>query len=98
MLRIFESEISIATTEEQEYLLNLCFAASNLSLTEANRYLSHELAPTKWRVYEGGHHMTIFIENDHDKIFVKLLDLKDPGLAIEGIPNYLRAEYLKMVS
>lgn len=95
MLRIFDASVELMnklSDEERGELLNACLAAAAQRLSEGAKTISVRLGPG-WFVYEGGHHLAIGKKKGEKwSPCIKLLDVADPGLCMNGFPASLCEE------
>lgn len=80
---------------EQAFVLNICMAVSCIeAISEAADILKAKvnINATDIYVYKGGHHISIGKTGLEGTPFLKLINIKDVYLAMNGFPEYLRNE------
>lgn len=98
MLRVNSLDIKLQSLSpvEQELLLNACFAAAHLRLSEAATAMRTQLEPLGWYVYKGGHHIAVGKKGNEPNSSLQLVDIEDANLAMTDYPEYLCKERLAL--
>lgn len=91
MLRAIAPQIKLhlLSLSDQTLLLNNCFAVAHLRLSDAAVAMRARLEPLGWYVYKGGHHIAIGKKGDEPNAPLKLFDIEDPYLSMNGFPDDL---------
>lgn len=94
MLRVdsHQIDLNLLNKTDQELLLNACFAAAHLQLSSAATAMREQLEPLGWYVYEGNHHIAVGKKGTEPDASLKLFDIEDAYLAMDGFPEYLCKE------